>query len=150
MDPMPKADQSGSQVSNRWISARRHGHRGAIADVDVDGLVNHHQAKVEGQPTSRADMTAGALYAITGEADWIYYGQVTPEKKVGFFRQRDRDLADPATVLEAPIMSVVTVAYRSITRAIRAGRWKKLGRFSTAEALITPRPSVQGQSEALP
>ena len=88
-------------------------------------------------------MTAGALYAITGEAGWIYYGQVTPEKKVGFFRQRDRELADPAMVLEAPTMSVVTVGYSSITRALRNGRWKKLGRFPTAEALIAPQPSVQ-------
>lgn len=97
----------------------------------------------EGQPKARADMTAGALYAVTGDAGWVYYGQVTPEKKVGFFRKRDRDLADPATVLDAPIMSVVSVAYSSITRAIRAGRWKKLGRFPIVQALIDPRPSVQ-------
>ena len=100
---------------------------------------------VEGQPTARADMTAGALYAVAGDADWVYYGQVTPEKKIGFFRKRDRDrdLADPAIVLDAPVMSVVSVAYPSITRAIRAGRWKKLGRFPIVQALIDPRPSVQ-------
>lgn len=97
----------------------------------------------EGQPTARADMTAGALYAVAGDAGWMYYGQVTPEKKIGFFRKRDRDLADPAIVLDAPVMSVVSVAYPSITRAIRAGRWKKLGRFPIVQALIDPRPSVQ-------
>lgn len=36
----------------------------------------------EPKPTARADMTAGTLYAVTGEGGWIYYGQVTPEKKV--------------------------------------------------------------------
>ena len=97
----------------------------------------------ERQPTARADMTAGALYAIVGEHQWIYYGQITPEKKVGFFRRRDRDVADAATVLSEPIMSVVTVAYPSITRAIRGGYWKRLGRFPNAEALMAPRPSVQ-------
>lgn len=97
----------------------------------------------EGQPTARADMTAGALYAVAGDASWVYYGQVTPEKKIGFFRKRDRELADPATVLDAPVMSVVSVAYPSITRAIRAGRWKKLGRFPIVDAVIEPRPSVQ-------
>ena len=97
----------------------------------------------EGQPTARADMAAGALYAIIGEAGWIYYGQATPEKKIGFFRRRDPEPVDPLTVLKAPIMSVVSVAYASITRALRAGRWKKLGRFPMAEALVAPRPSVQ-------
>jgi hypothetical protein len=97
----------------------------------------------EVQPKARADMTAGALYAVTGDAGWIYYGQVTPEKNIGFFRRRDRTPADPPAVIETSVMSVVTVAYPSITRALRAGRWKKLGHFPVGEALLAPRPSVQ-------
>ena len=116
---------------------------GWIGDIDVKGFADHHPPMFAGQLNARADMTSGALYAISGESGWIYYGQVTREKKVGFFRRRDRELANPATVLDAPVMSVVTVAYPSITRAMRTGHWTKLGRFSTAEALITPQPSVQ-------
>jgi len=104
---------------------------------------HHYSLMFEGQPTARADMAAGTLYAVAGDASWVYYGQVTPEKKIGFFRKRDRELADPATVLDALVMSVVSVAYPSITRAIRAGRWKKLGRFPIVDAMIEPRPSVQ-------
>ncbi|WP_242154612.1 hypothetical protein [Sphingomonas sp. BAUL-RG-20F-R05-02] len=88
-------------------------------------------------------MTVGTLYAVAGDASWVYYGQVTPEKKIGFFRRRDREPVDPSIVLDTPVMSVVSVAYPSITSAIRAGRWKRLGRFPTAKALIEPRPSVQ-------
>lgn len=97
----------------------------------------------EVQPTARADMTAGALYAVTGEASWIYYGQVTPEKKIGFFRRRDRRPSAPGVILDASIMAVIDVGYPSITRAIRTGRWKKLGRFPLVTELVAPRPSVQ-------
>lgn len=97
----------------------------------------------EEQPTARADMTAGALYAVAGEAGWVYYGQVTPEKKIGFFRRRDRRPSAPDVVLNAPIMAVISVGYPSITRAMRTGRWKKLGRFPLVGDLVAPRPSVQ-------
>ena len=76
----------------------------------------------EAKPTARADMAAGTLYAVSGEAGWIYYGQVTPEKKVGFFRRRDRQPAPTDEVLATPVMVVTTVAYPSITRAMRTGK----------------------------
>lgn len=97
----------------------------------------------ERKPTARADMSAGALYAVAGEAGWIYYGQVTPEKMVGFFRRRDRMPATANDVLAAPIMSVITVRHPSITRAMRIGLWKKLGRFPVVYGLLEPRPLVQ-------
>lgn len=56
----------------------------------------------EEQPTVRADLTAGMFYAIAGSEGWIYYGQVTPEKRVGFFRRRDRELSKASDVLAAP------------------------------------------------
>lgn len=93
--------------------------------------------------TARADLTAGALYAVIGDAGWIYYGQVTSDKSVGFFRRRDSNLSSAADVLGAPIMAVIVVSYPSIRRALRTGRWKKLGRFSVASALVAPRSSVQ-------
>jgi hypothetical protein len=88
-------------------------------------------------------MTAGTLYALVGDGDWVFYGQVTSEKKVGFFRRRDREAVAPEVVLTAPIMAVVSVAYPSITRALRVGLWKKLGRFPLADELGAPCPSVQ-------
>ena len=63
----------------------------------------------EEKQTARADLTAGTLYAITGNDGWIYYGQVTPEKCVGFFQRRDRQLAEATDALAAPVMSVITV-----------------------------------------
>ena len=97
----------------------------------------------EDKPTARADLNAGVLYAVAGEAGWIYYGQITPEKKVGFFRRRDRETGAPDAVLAAPIMAVISVGYPSITRAMRTGRWKKLGRFPVVDQLAAARPSVQ-------
>lgn len=97
----------------------------------------------EVKPTARADLTAGILYAIAGSGGWIYYGQITPEKSVGFFRRRDRRLSDAGDALAASVMSVITVGYPSITRALRNGRWKKLGLFPVVSELVTPRPWVQ-------
>lgn len=113
-----------------------------IADIDPAFLPDHMAGMFENKPTARADMSAGALYAVGGEGGWIYYGQVTPERKVGFFRRRDRAPSAADDVLAAPIMSVISVGYPSITRAMRNGRWKKLGRFPVVAALIDPRPSV--------
>jgi hypothetical protein len=97
----------------------------------------------EGDPKARADLKPGTLYGLVGEGEWVYYGQVTPDKSVGFFRRRDREVADAQTILSSPIMAVVPVAYPSITRALRAGLWQKLGRYELVEALRAPRRVVQ-------
>lgn len=97
----------------------------------------------EGDPKARADLKEGTLYALMGEAGWVYYGQVSPEKSVGFFRRRDRHAADVQDILSCPIMAVVTVAHPSITRALRAGQWRKLGRYELVEALRGPQRVVQ-------
>lgn len=115
----------------------------AIADLDRTLLSLQDQGMFGEKPSARADMTSGALYAVTGKSDWIYYGQVTPEKKVGFFCQRDRRPSGVDVVLAAPVMAVISVAYPSITRALRTGVWKKLGRFPIVAELVAPRPSVQ-------
>lgn len=97
----------------------------------------------EAAPKARSDLKPGTLYAVVGEGGWVYYGQVAPDKAIGFFRRRDREVADVQTILSSPMMAVVTVAYPSITRALRAGRWAKLGRFELAEELRAPRRVVQ-------
>jgi hypothetical protein len=97
----------------------------------------------EAKPSSRADLKSGTLYAVCGQARWVYYGQVTPDKRVGFFRRRDRDVALPADILTAPLMAVISVGYPSITRALRSGAWSKLGRFELVSALKEPWPMVQ-------
>lgn len=94
-------------------------------------------------PNARADLKAGTLYAVTGEAGWIYYGQVTAEKMVGFFRRRDRDVAETESIIATPLMAVITVGYPSITRALREGLWTKLGRFELPQGLLTPTPTMQ-------
>jgi hypothetical protein len=96
-----------------------------------------------GDPNARADLKAGTLYAVMGDGGWVYYGQATPEKRVGFFRRRDRDIADVPTILSSPVMAVVSVAYPSITRALRAGQWMKLGRYELVETLRAPKRVVQ-------
>ncbi|EIZ77108.1 hypothetical protein WSK_4331 [Novosphingobium sp. Rr 2-17] len=97
----------------------------------------------EGKPSSRADLKSGTLYAVSGEARWIYYGQVNPDKRVGFFRRRDRDVASPADILSAPLMAVIAVGHPSITRALRSGAWSKLGRFELVSSLKESWPMVQ-------
>jgi len=97
----------------------------------------------DGKPNARADMKSGALYAVSGEGGWVYYGQVSPEKAVAFFRRRDRDIGAPEEVLTSPILAVIAVAYPSITRALRSGHWKKLGNYPLADRLHEPRLVVQ-------
>jgi len=88
-------------------------------------------------------MKAGTLYAVSGQDGWIYYGQITPEEYVGFFKTRSRNIIDAETIFGASVMSVVSVNHSSITRALREGLWKKLGHFAPTDALIEPRPLVQ-------
>jgi hypothetical protein len=113
------------------------------ADIDAGAIADHYRVVFQGKSTARVDMTAGTLYALAGDGGWVYYGQVTPEKKIGFFRRRDREVVEPRIVLAGSVMSVVTVAYPSITRALRVGLWSKLGRFHVTDELVAPRPSVQ-------
>src|SRR5215468_7216168 len=94
------------------------------------------------EPKARAVLKAGTLYAISGDSGWIYYGQVAPDKNIGFFQRRDRDPAQPEAVLSSQIMSRVGVVYPSIGRALRSGRWKMLGRFSLHEELEKTRFAV--------
>lgn len=103
----------------------------------------HDIIMFENSSTARAVLTPGTVYATLGEAGWLYYGQVTPEKSIGFFRYRSRDLELPDAVLDVPMMSVVKVEYPSITRALRSGIWKKLGRFPLAPELNESRQIVQ-------
>ena len=94
-------------------------------------------------PSARADLEPGTTYAISGKSGWVYYGQVTSEKNVGFFRYRSRDTDPPEVALGAPVMSVISVNYPSIGRALRAGLWLKLGRFPLVSELTASRPTVQ-------
>jgi hypothetical protein len=94
-------------------------------------------------PKARAALTPGTLYAIAGEEGWIYYGQVTPNKLIGFFRHRGRGISDPGEVLAAPIMARVAVIHQSIGQALRAGHWKKLGKYDVHPELLKPVSFVQ-------
>jgi hypothetical protein len=118
-------------------------------DVDNLRLCAAQQCMFQASTTSRADLKSGTLYAICGEAHWIYYGQVMADKRIGFFRRRDRVLAHPSEVLSASVMGVVSVGYPSITTALRSGAWLKLGRFELVGDLQRPWPIVQWPDGAL-
>lgn len=98
---------------------------------------------LQANPKARADLKPGTLYALLGEQEWVYYGQVTSDKSVGFFRRRDRRVADIEEILSSHVMSVVSVAYPSITRALRNGQWEKLGPYRLAPGLQKQRRVVQ-------
>lgn len=98
---------------------------------------------LQANPKARADLRPGTLFALLGEQEWVYYGQATSDKCVGFFRRRDREVADVEEILTSPIMSVISVVYPSITRALRTGRWQKLGRYELVPDLQRGRPVVQ-------
>ncbi|MBA4748327.1 MAG: hypothetical protein H2056_06405 [Sphingopyxis sp.] len=91
-----------------------------------------------GVPNARADLKSGTLYALIGDGDWIYYGQVTAEKLVGFFHRRDRQIADAESIIAAELLAVLAVVHPSITRALRTGRWTKLGRHELPSQLLCP------------
>ena len=114
-----------------------------IADIDNLRQYSALQRMFQTNPSSRVDLKSGTLYAVSGEAQWIYYGQVTPDKRIGFFHRRDHELASPSEVVSSQLMAVVSVAYPSITRALRSGAWFKLGRFELADDLLLPWPMVQ-------
>ncbi len=92
---------------------------------------------------ARADLSRGILYAVAGEAAWIYYGQVTPGKRIGFFRRRDRVIANVPDILSSAVMAEVGVGHRSIGAALRSGAWRKLGRFDLHDDLFKARDQVQ-------
>jgi hypothetical protein len=106
-------------------------------------MCGNDEPMFEGKPKARADLKSGTLYALIGEQSWIYYGQVTSDKSVGFFYRRDRQAADVEAILSSPVMSVVTVGYPSITRALRSGQWQRLGRFALAPDLRGSRRTIQ-------
>ncbi|WP_417677005.1 hypothetical protein [Roseibium sp.] len=91
-------------------------------------------------------MKPGTLYAVSGEAGWIYYGQVGANKRLAFFRRRDRSVADVKEILASPVMFVLFVAAPSITRALRSGQWRKIGHFPAGDDVMTPRNIVQWPS----
>ena len=96
----------------------------------------------DAEPKARADLKPGTVYAVMGERDWVYYGQVTANKNIGFFRYRGRLPEEPEVALDQPVMCVVAVAYPSISRALRSGQWKKLCRLRPVDSLIRPTPRV--------
>lgn len=75
---------------------------------------------------SRANLKPGALYAIDGDDSYIYYGQVAPNKQIGFFRFRSRVVLIQEALAAAP-MSRFGVNYSSIGVALREGKWLNLG-----------------------
>jgi hypothetical protein len=93
-------------------------------------------------PSARASLKQGALYAIDGDDGFIYYGQVMPEKSIGFFRVRSEVVSIPAA-LSSEVMSRFLVGYPSIGRAVRSGKWLSLGAHPIHTALYNEAATVQ-------
>jgi hypothetical protein len=97
----------------------------------------------EAIPNAKANLKAGATYAVYGPDDWIYYGQLAKDKSIGFFRLRTHGLADEGEVLRSTLMCRFVVSYPSVGRALRSGNWKYLGTFPMHEALVIAREAIQ-------
>ena len=93
-------------------------------------------------PRARADLKAGALYAIDGGDSFVYYGQVAANKQVGFFRFRNQTVT-VSEALSAEAMCRFGVSYPSIGTALRAGVWFSLGRHELRSELIEEPVLVQ-------
>jgi hypothetical protein len=78
-------------------------------------------------PKARADLKPGTLYAIDGGDSYLYYGQVAPNKQIGFFKFRSREVLTQEA-LAAPLMSRFGANYPLIGTALRVGKWLNLGR----------------------
>ncbi|TDK65961.1 hypothetical protein [Sapientia aquatica] len=94
-------------------------------------------------PNARGSLKPGTLYAIAGEDDWIYYGQVDQGKKIGFFRFRSKQLVLNEEILTNTVMSRVNVVYSSIGSALRKGSWKLLGIGAIHKELLHSLSVVQ-------
>jgi hypothetical protein len=109
----------------------------------MPGVSDSLSAMFDPRPSARADLRPGTLYAVIGEGGWIYYGQVMPNRCIGFLQRRDREPAAPEAILAEQVMAKIGVVEPSIGRALRAGRWKRLGCFPLHRDLERPHPLVQ-------
>ncbi|WFP49700.1 hypothetical protein PL263_16560 [Methylomonas sp. EFPC3] len=93
-------------------------------------------------PKARADLKSGVMYAIDGDDSYLYYGQVAPNKQMGFFKFRSREV-HVQEALAAPLMSRFCVIHPSIGTALRAGKWLNLGRQELRPELLEEPVLVQ-------
>lgn len=93
-------------------------------------------------PKARADLTPGALYAIGCATGSIYYGQVAPNKQMGFFRYRSNKV-DPGSAYASKVMSRFDVNLPSVGHALRTGHWLALGRRAVHPELLDEPILVQ-------
>jgi len=98
----------------------------------------------------KASFVPGTLYAIHGLHDWIYYGQVSATKSVGFFRYRSREIVAADVVLANAIMSDLGVWKATVGQALRQGVWVKIGKVPLHPALAGPRSYVIWSAAAAP
>lgn len=92
---------------------------------------------------ARANLRAGAIYAIDGGDSYIYYGQVAEDKSIGFFNYRSTELSSVKIVAAYTLMSRFGVNYQSIGQALRAGAWHYLGSSPILNGLHEPSLLVQ-------
>ena len=96
-------------------------------------------------PKARASKSPGMLYAIT-DGNFIYYGQVSIDGSMGFFKVRSVAELNPKDVVQNPVMSRFGIHQPTIGQALREGHWKKLGKYELHQDLKVTRPIVQWPS----
>jgi hypothetical protein len=106
-------------------------------------MVKTQDPMFQPDPAAKRDLNPGTLYAVSGEGGWIYYGQVSQEKRIGFFRHRDREVGNPEHIIALPVMAKISVHHPSIGNALRGGYWRKLGRFALNPDLLNLTPMAQ-------
>jgi hypothetical protein len=86
-------------------------------------------------PKAKSSSKPGSVYAIAGEDDYIYYGQISADKTIGFYNFRTNSIGTLEEVVSQPIMSRFLVNFPSIGRAMRKGLWLKMGNAKFPEQL---------------
>jgi len=103
----------------------------------------HNPPMFPPNPAARASFKPGTVYAVAGNDDWVYFGQITPLHDFGFFRFRSRNSNDLPAALASDIMCRFSIATPSIGDALRQGCWQRLGATPLHSDLESPRVSVQ-------
>jgi hypothetical protein len=93
-------------------------------------------------PKARADLKPDTLYAIDGDDSYLCYGQVAPNKQIGFFKFRSREVFIQEA-LAAPLMSRFGIIQPSIGTAFRVRKWLNLGRHELRPELLDEPILVQ-------
>lgn len=94
------------------------------------------------KPRKRADLSAGACYAINDGKGRFFFAQIACDQTSGFSRCRSETPNSIELALDAPVLCRMAVGHRSIGPALREGVWLYLGRHALREELRRPHKHI--------